>query len=139
MPARPWIEATAFLAAHGFPVAAEHSPRRHNPWRYRMPEQARFAIIRPTAAAKPIVFDDLNALARWIQRERGEQGLDLVETEDLELENDLGGRLAVHVYTTDAGDNRDRNLGTAWLDGRGLETLQAALRRNRLVIQSEAA
>ncbi len=94
-----------------------------------MPTNARFAIIRAQVGAKPLVFPDLDALARHIHRERGPQGLELVETEDLELEGDLEGRLGVHLYTTDAGHCRDRNLGTAWLNGAGLEVLRAALRR----------
>jgi len=93
--------------------------------------QIRFAVISPIAGAKPVGFDDIDALARWIHRQRGEQGLELVETEDLELEGDLEGRTGVHLYTTDAGHDRDRNLGTAWLDGRGRDALTAAIRRNR--------
>lgn len=131
----PWIDAAALLAAHGHHDAALRAAAcKSLKWRPVMLADAHFAIIRPTPGQKPLVFEDLDALARWIQRQRGEQALELVETEDLELEGDMGGRLGVHVYTLALDGGRDRNLGTAWLNGRGRETLQAGLRRNRLVI-----
>ena len=103
-----------------------------------MAADIRYALIRPEAGAKPLGFPDIDALARHIQRERDTQGLDLIETEDLEIEGDVNARRGVQIYTTDAGNDRDRNLGCAWLDGRGLETLQAAIRRNRLVIHNDS-
>lgn len=133
---RPFVEATALLASHGHitPPEIRIDLYRRKP---RMPDTVRFAIIRAEPAAKPLAFADLDALARHIQRERGIQGLDLVETEDLEVEGDPEPRRAVQIYTLDAGNDRDRNLGCAWLDGQGLEVLKSALRRNRLVVTED--
>ncbi len=102
-----------------------------------MPADARYAILSPDPAAKPRVFPDLEALARHIQRERGLQALELVETEDLEIEGDPQPRRAVTVFTLDGANDRDRLIGHAYLDGQGREVLQAALRRNRLVIADD--
>lgn len=131
---RPWSEGVALLVAHGHVVAAsalakDRTPAHARRWRPVVPAHARYAVIAPDRSTPPRTFLSRDALARWIHRQRGDQPLDMVETEDLELEDDMEGRLGVHLYTLDAGHSRDRNLGTAWLDGRGLETLKAALRR----------
>lgn len=140
---RPWSEGVALLGAHGHLVAASalaadrKTPARK--WRPAVPAHARYAVISPNRSGAPQTFLSADALARWIHRQRGDQGLDMVETEDLELEDDMDGKLGVHLYTLDAGNGRDRNLGTAWLNGQGLEVLKAALRRNRPTPQKDAA
>ncbi len=121
----PWTEAAALLAAHHHPAASPADLYRRRP------------VMPADPAAKPRVFPDLEALARHIQRERGLQALELVETEDLELQGDPRPRRAVTVFTLDAANDRDRLIGHAYLDGRGRETLQAALRRNRLVLPAD--
>lgn len=131
---RPWIEGVALLAAHNLPIPA---PRNLYRRRYRMSHDVRFAILTANAADKPKAFPDLEALARHIQRERGLQALELVEVEDLEIDGDTQNRRAVSVFALDAGNDRDRLIGHAYLDGQGMAVLQAALRRNRLVMADD--
>ena len=131
---RPWIEGVALLAAHNFPTPA---PRNLYRRRYRMSHDVRFAILTANPADKPRAFPDLEALARHIQRERGLQALELVEVEDLEIDGDTQNRRAVSVFALDAGNDRDRLIGHAYLDGQGMAVLQAALRRNRLVMADD--
>lgn len=127
----PWIEGVALLAAHNLPTPA---PRNLYRRRYRMSHDVRFAILTANPADKPKAFADLDALARHIQRERGLQALEMGEIEDLEIEGDTSPRRAVSVFALDAGNDRDRLIGHAYLDGQGMAVLQAALRRNRLVM-----
>lgn len=130
----PWIEASVLLAAAGHAAAAaQPAPRR---WRPRMAEDVRFALLPADRQAKTRVFPDVDALARHIQRARGLQALELVDVEDLEVEGDAAPRPGVTVFTLDAGNDRDRLIGHAWLAGRGQEHLRAALRRNRLVLEA---
>ncbi|ANC52456.1 hypothetical protein A4249_01405 [Brevundimonas sp. GW460-12-10-14-LB2] len=131
---RPWIEGVALLAAHNHPTPA---PRNLYRRRYRMSHDVRFAILTANPADKPKAFPDLEALARHIQRERGLQALELVEVEDLEIDGDTHNRRAVSVFALDAGNDRDRLIGHAYLDGQGMAVLQAALRRNRLVMADD--
>ena len=131
---RPWIEGVALLAAHNLPIPA---PRNLYRRRYRMSHDVRFAILTANPADKPKAFPDLEALARHIQRERGLQALELVEIEDLEIDGDTQNRRAVSVFALDAGNDRDRLIGHAYLDGQGMAVLQAALRRNRLVVADD--
>ena len=131
---RPWIEAAALLAAHDHPVPPPFNRTARRP---AMSSDIRFAILTANPHAKPVAFPDLNALARHIQRERGLAGLELAEVEDLELQGETEPRRGVSVYTLDAGNDRDRLIGHAYLDGHGREALQSALRRNRLVIADE--
>nr|WP_314123319.1 hypothetical protein [uncultured Brevundimonas sp.] len=131
---RPWIEGVALLAAHNLPTPA---PRNLYRRRYRMSHDVRFAILTTNPADKPKAFPDLEALARHIQRERGLQALELVEVEDLEIDGDVQNRRAVSVFALDAGNDRDRLIGHAYLDGKGRDVLQAALRRNRLVMADD--
>ena len=130
----PWIEGVALLAAHNLPTPA---PRHLYCRRYRMSHDVRFAILTANPADKPKAFADLDALARHIQRERGLQALELIEIEDLEIEGDTSPRRAVSVFALDAGNDRDRLIGHAYLDGQGMAVLQAALRRNRLVMADD--
>jgi hypothetical protein len=130
----PWIEGVALLAAHNLPTPA---PRNLHRRRYRMSHDVRFAILTANPADKPKAFPDLDALARHIQRERGLQALELVEVEDLEIENAPDPLRAVSVFALDAGNDRDRLIGHAYLDDKGRDVLQAALRRNRLVMADD--
>lgn len=130
----PWIEGVALLAAHNLPTPA---PRNLYRRRYRMSHDVRFAILTANPADKPKAFPDIEALARHIQRERGLQALELVEIEDLEIDGDTQNRRAVSVFALDAGNDRDRLIGHAYLDGKGRDVLQAALRRNRLVMADD--
>ena len=131
---RPWIEGVALLAAHNLPTLA---PRNLYRRRYRMSHDVRFAILTANPAAKPKAFPDLEALARHIQRKRGLQALELVEVGDLEIDGDTQNRRAVSIFALDAGNDRDRLIGHAYLDGKGRDVLQAALRRNRLVMADD--
>lgn len=131
---RPWIEGVALLAAHNLPTPAPQNLYRR---RYRMSHDVRFAILTANPADKPKAFPDIEALARHIQRERGLQALELVEIEDLEIDGDTQNRRAVSVFALDAGNDRDRLIGHAYLDGKGRDVLQAALRRNRLVMADD--
>lgn len=105
-------------------------------------QPAAYAILpRLNAVTKPIVFSDAAGLAAYIERRRGGQGLELVEIEDLhhQWRMEGGGQgvdapegardRGVQVWTTDLGNNRDRCLGWAWLNGGGMEVLRDALRR----------
>jgi hypothetical protein len=128
MRARPHIEPAALLAAHGHALAATHLKRR--PY---MPHAVRYALLPELSpTAKPVVFPDLDSLARRIHRDRDGQTLDLTEIEDLELQGRPDATRGVAVWTLDAGNDRDRFLGFAWLDGGGLQLLQLGLRRARL-------
>jgi len=136
---RPHVEAVALLAAAGFRIPADPTPTRRC-WRKPMAADIRFALIPSDSPhAKPRAFPDIDGLARCVQRERGLDGLDLVEIEDLEFQGSPARCRGVQIWTTDAGNDRDRMLGYAWLDGRGMDALMAALRRNRLVFEAEAA
>lgn len=135
------IDAVALLAAHGLIFPASQIPDRillrRRP---TMAADVRFALLtRLDPPAKPIVFPDINALARRIQRDRGLQGLDMEDVEDLELAARPEPTPAVKVWTTDVDGARDRFLGYAYVDGHDLEVLKAALRRNRLVVIEDAA
>lgn len=136
--ARPFIDA-ALLGAHGH-RAAPVTRIRKGPV---MSLDIRFALLPSLNTREQIKgFPDLNALARHIQRERGLQGLELTEVEDMEIANRPEATKGVEVWTLNDGNDRDRFIGFAFLDNHGLETLQAALRRNRLVVdqpQAEAA
>ena len=136
--ARPFIDA-ALLGAHGHRAAPAIRIRKGP----AMSLDIRFALLPGLNTREQIKgFTDLNALARHIQRERGLQGLDLTEVEDMEIANRPEATKGVEVWTLNDGNDRDRFLGFAFLDNHGLETLQVALRRNRLVVdqpQAEAA
>lgn len=138
---RPHFEAAPFLAAHGFPEAAAEAadPSPSKRWRPRMSEDVRFALLPANPHAKPVIFPDVDALARHIQRARGLQGLELVDVQDLEISGDTVDRPGVTVHTLDAGNDRDRLIGHAYLAGRGQDVLRAALQRNRLVIVDDEA
>lgn len=132
--ARPFID-TALLGAHGHSAAPVIRIRKGPV----MSLDIRFALLPSLNTHEQIKgFTDLNALARHIQRERGLQGLDLTEVEDMEIANRPEATKGVEVWTLNDGNDRDRFLGFAFLDNHGLEALQAALRRNRLVVDHSA-
>ncbi|MBJ7446820.1 MAG: hypothetical protein JHC81_04735 [Brevundimonas sp.] len=146
----PWSEATALIGAAGF----SPPPPNYRPsiWSRHAMQSAPFAILpRLDAVTKPIVFPDANALAAYIERSRGGQGLDMTEVEDLHfLWRAEGGGAdvdppaenrdrGVQVWTTMLDGSRDRCLGWAWLNGGGLEVLKAALRRASMTATSRTA
>jgi hypothetical protein len=127
---RPFIDA-ALLGAHGH-SAAPVTRIRKGP---RMSQDIRFALLPGLNTREQIkAFPDLNTLARHIQRERGDHGLDLNEVEDMEIADRPAATRGVEVWTMNDGNDRVRFIGYAYLDDQGLEALRAALRRNRLVI-----
>lgn len=134
---RPFIEAAALLAAQGFCALP---PARGSVFSSRsivLPitpsgSAARFAFLpRIDAVTKPFVFDDLPALARHIERQRQGQTMQLEDVEHLEFAGSPDLHHGVQVWALDMAGDRDRSLGYAWLDGRGRETLEGALRAAR--------
>lgn len=134
----PWFEAAPCLAAAGFAAATPVTPQ--TVWSRFAMQPAPFALLpRLDAVTRPIVFQDLDTLAGHVERTRHGQGLDLVEVEDLHFQWRAAGGgkdidppardRGVQIWTTDLGNNRDRCLGWAWLNGKGLEALMVALRR----------
>lgn len=124
----PYSEAVALLAAHGHAFTPLDTRRRPP-----MSNDIRFALLPAEAHAKPILFPQgINALARHIQRARGDLGLDMEPVVDLEVRGDAQARPGVSVFTTDANGDRLTLIGHAFIDGLPMEVLQAAIRRNRL-------
>ncbi|MCA0366776.1 MAG: hypothetical protein LCH57_01760 [Proteobacteria bacterium] len=135
---RPWMEGAALLAAHDHPVPPHRVAGRAR-LRAALADDVAFALVGAEPFAKPRVFPDIDHLARHVQRARGEQGLELVDIEDLECAGDKVDRPGVSIFATDCDGGRDRLIGHAWLSGWGVEHLKAALRRNRLVVLDDAA
>lgn len=79
-------------------------------------------------ATKPRVFPHLKRLADYIESRRFGRALELQEVEDLEIPGRDGLFTGVQVFTLDLSNSRDRCLGWAWLNGRGREVLEPALR-----------
>lgn len=105
-----------------------------------MSSDVRFALIRRLdPVTKPIVFSDIDQLARSIQRRRGRCSIEMIDHEDLQLEGRAGSTPAVAVWTLDAGNDREALIGFAYLDGRGQDALRAALSRNAAIPTSRAA
>lgn len=90
---------------------------------------SRYALL-PTLDnhAKVQTFRTLDALAAAVETARRGQALELVEVEDIEFSDVSGLHRGVQVFTLDMGNDRDRMLGFAWLNGGGREALQPALR-----------
>ncbi|MET4683714.1 hypothetical protein [Brevundimonas faecalis] len=128
MTARPWIEGAALLSAHD---RAAPAPKPRNRRSYPVPPEVRFALLRADPQAKPLAFPDIDALARHIQRERGSQGIEMVDVQDLLFDGDTDMREGVSVYALDMGGDRDRLIGHCWLDGRTQDALRAAIRANQ--------
>lgn len=135
----PWIEAVALLAAHDHAVPAPRRIEGRARRRAALAGDIGFALIGAERFAKPLAFCDIDALARHVQRARGDQGLELIEVPDLQCAGDRADRPGVSIFATDLDGNRDRLIGHAWLNGGGVEHLKAALRRNRLVLLDDAA
>lgn len=120
----PWIDAVAFLAAHGHRV-----PPSIEPYRPAMPDDARFALFTDPKRADlpPVVFADAHALARSIHRRRGQDPIQL-EPVQLRFRNRAEARCkGVSVWTVSEGGDRRAFIGWAWLGGKGRDALQAAL------------
>ncbi len=91
---------------------------------------ARYVLLpKLDNVTKPKAFPTLAALAACIERERGQQALHLVEVEDLEFRDVSGLHRGVQVWTLDLANEKDRLIGYAWLNGRGREALEPALRQ----------
>lgn len=128
--ARPFIDA-ALLGAHGHSAGPVIRIRKGP----AVSQDIRFALLPSLNMREQVrAFPDLNALARHIQRERGDNGLDLNEVEDMEIANRPEATCGVEVWTTNDANDRIRFIGYAYLDDHGLESLRSALRRNRLVV-----
>lgn len=138
----PWSEGVALLAAAGHVTTARDladrkpTPRR---WRRPMSSDVRFALLTDNRFALPKVFPDIDALARHIQRARGEMAIDLVQIPDLEVQGDTRDRPGISVFTQFEDGSRNALIGHVWIDDLTLDHLKAALRRNRLVVVPEAA
>ena len=131
---RPWIEATALLAAAGFSTAPiKLSPDLETDMRH-----PRYALLPKLNATSELVsFDTLDALADHIEGMRFGQGLQLKTIDNLRQQAfENGGRhlhlsrgrdRGLQVFTTMLDGELDRSLGFAWLNGQGHEVLQQAL------------
>ena len=128
----PWSETAALLAFT--PAAMAAPPRRNVPYRRpAMSDDIRYALFRKLDGfAKPTAAPDLHALARMIERERGEQAIQLVEIEDFEFAGDRLMHTAVEVWTLDMAGDRDNRIGVAWLNEDGRDRLEPALRAVRM-------
>ena len=123
MAARPWIDAVAFLTAHGHRL-----PAYIEPYRPAMPDDARHALFTDPKRADlpPVVFGDAHALARSIHRRRGQDPIQL-EDATLRFRNRGADCKGVSIWTVSEGGDRRLFIGWAWLGGKGREALQAAL------------
>lgn len=90
---------------------------------------APFALAeRLDGVTKPRVFQNTAGLARHIEAQRHGQAIELVDVEDIEIPNQPGLYAGVQVFTLMIDGGRDRCLGYAWLEGRGRDSLEPALR-----------
>lgn len=136
-----WSEAAVLLAAHDFtpvPHQASVGRNRRSFWSLKPMPPKPYALFRKSAAQedettdpKPVVFDTLAQLAAHIERRRADRMIELEEVEDLEFQGDARLHVGVRVWALDMAGDRDAVLGLAWLDGRGRNTLEPALRRVR--------
>ena len=138
----PWSEGVALLAAAGHVTSArdlaDRKPTLHR-WRKPMSKDVRFALLTDNRFALPKVFPDIDAMARHIQRARGEMAIDMVPKEDLEIQGDAEDRPGISVFTQFEDGSRDRLIGHVWIGDLTLDHLKAALRRNRLVVIDDQA
>ena len=105
-----------------------------------MTNSVRFALIpRLDPAVRVVVCQDIDALARMIQRRRNLRAVEMIDIDDLELPGRGGPTPAVQVWALDAGADREELIGYAFLDGQGQDALRGALRRNPVVPSTEAA
>lgn len=131
MIARPFIDGAVLLTAHGFPAPA---PRNQSGARRalqcRKPDMPRFPyalLPRLDATTKPYGFTALADLANHIERQRGDQSLQIEDVETLEFRDVPGLHDGVEIWTLDLDGSRDRLIGYAWLSGKGRDALQPAL------------
>ena len=149
---RPWFEATPALSAHGLhathALTADHVIGHHirpNPGKRPMvPTDARFVLLpRLDAVTKPKQFSGPRPLAMHIESLRTEGGgdpaLQLEEVDDLRFADWPGLYDGVQIWVLDASNDRDRSLGYAYLDGRGRDVLEPALRAVRKDAQRSLA
>ena len=126
---RPWIEAGAMLAGAGFdgtPPKPVHPIARS----LTMASKPNYAFLpRVDGVTRPVVCPDLMALARHIERQRGDQNLQLIEVEDIEYDGVM--HRGVKVMLLDLANDPERCLGFAWLRGSGRDVLEPALRAAR--------
>lgn len=136
----PWIEAGPLLAAADHTLVAV-KPLHPLARSLRMADSADFAFLpRLDAVTRPYVFPNATALARHIERKRDGRPMELVDVEDIEIEGRAGLYTGVQVWTLLPDGSRDDCLGWAWLNGRGRERLEPALRAvRRDVGRAEAA
>lgn len=121
---RPFIEATALLAAHGHPVPP---PRPVSPWSFRMSD-AQYALIIPGGGAKPRLrpHADLTRLAQGVQRLRGQQAIQCVDAE-IPFDDVEAPRHGVSIFSLSETGEQNGFLGWAYLNGKGREVLEGAL------------
>lgn len=90
-----------------------------------MPEIALYALLpRLTMPGKPFVFPTLRALAKRILRDKGPEALEL-RAERIVYAGEI--REVIDVLADDQAAGRRRRIGYAWIGGRPVESLRAAL------------
>jgi len=95
-----------------------------------MASKPNYAFLpRVDGVTRPVVCPDLMALARHIERQRGDQNLQLIEVEDIEYDGVM--HRGVKVMLLDLANDPERCLGFAWLRGSGRDVLEPALRAAR--------
>lgn len=106
-----------------------------------MSQSIDFAFLpRIDAVSRPVVFTSLIGLARYIERKRFGQGIQLEEIEGIHAQRNMVAGDAgtprdglrdrgVQIHTLMLDGGFDRSMGFAWLRGGGREDLQAALLR----------
>lgn len=140
----PWFEAVPALAAAGVATIAPR-PLAFPDLMFRGVDMTDHAyafvpgVLRPGDKIVPVLFPTLSALADSIERRRDGRNIQLIEVEDFELDGRPGLFTAVQIFTLDIANDQDGLLGTAWLDGKGREMLDPALRRARVVASQRAA
>lgn len=136
MRGRPWVETGALLGAHGYdstPPKPLHPVARS----LIMADKPNYAFLpRIDAVTRPIVCPDLMALARHIERQRGDQNLQLLEVDDIEYDGEMHS--GVKVMLLDMANDPERCLGFAWLRGSGRNVLEPALRAARLAAEASS-
>jgi len=96
--------------------------------RQQLPGQWKYALIRePTrTTCKPVVYGSSADLAKAIHRERGDQGIELVEA-PLKMRFEPEARSGVSVFLRSEDGARTRLIGWAYLDGGGRDALRDVL------------
>lgn len=129
MIARPFIDGAVLLTAHGFPAPRNQSGARRalQCRKLDMPRFPYALLPRLDATTKPYGFTALADLANHIERQRGDQSLQIEDVETLEFRDVPGLHDGVEIWTLDLDGSRDRLIGYAWLSGKGRDVLQPAL------------